>query len=307
MSKYWHLRGLPESMVTDERLFRQRRDILKSMGLLPVAAGLFPAPSTAACESPELESVGKANSLYEISHYNNYYEFSTNKEAVALLAREMPISPWTVEISGEVEKPGVFSIDDLLNKQEIVERIYRFRCVEGWSMVIPWNGFQLCDLLKKALPTSRAKYVQFVSHVDKKHMIGLNRTGLEFPYLEALRIDEAMHPLTLLASGIYGKDIPRQNGAPLRLVVPWKYGFKSAKAIVKIILSERQPETSWQKISPQEYGFFANVNPHVDHPRWSQRKENKIGELKKTRTLMFNGYEEFVAGMYTGIDLNKNF
>lgn len=308
MSKYWRIPPrLPESTVTDESLFRQRRKILQSMSLLPVATSLFPVPSSAVCEAPDLPSVGEANSLYEISHYNNYYEFSTSKEAVALLAREMPVNPWTIEVSGEVEKPGIHGIEDLLKQHDIVERIYRFRCVEGWSMVIPWNGFQLCDLLQKAQPTSRAKYVQFVSHVDKKHMIGLNRTGLEFPYREALRIDEAMHPLTLLASGVYGQEIPPQNGAPLRLVVPWKYGFKSAKAIVKIILTEQQPETSWHQISPQEYGFFANVNPHVSHPRWSQRKENKIGELKKTRTLMFNGYEEYVAGMYTNIDLQKHF
>ncbi len=299
--------NLPESEVTDEGFFRKRRQIVKAMGILPIA-GLLPAPVEAVCESPLLNSdIGKANSLHQISHYNNYYEFSTNKQAVALLAKEMSLRPWTLEISGEVEKPEIIDIDNLLQQQEIVERIYRFRCVEGWSMVIPWNGIQLCKLLTRIKPTSRAKYVQFISHVDESSMIGLSLTGLDFPYMEALRLDEAMHPLTLLATGLYGKDLPAQNGAPLRLVVPWKYGFKGPKSIVKIILSEQKPETSWNKISPTEYGFYANVNPRVSHPRWSQRKENKIGELKKKKTLMFNGYEQQVAGLYRGMDLEKNF
>ena len=290
---------LRESDVTDEALFKKRRQLVMAMGLLPIA-GLASA-GVAAADGLE------PNSYHQITHYNNYYEFSTNKEAVALLAGKMPLRPWTLEVTGEVESPLVVDIDSLITGQQIVERIYRFRCVEGWSMVIPWNGFQLCDLLRRARPTSRARYVEFVSHVDEDHMIGMSRTALPFPYREALRIDEAMHPLTLMASGIYGRDLPAQNGAPLRLVVPWKYGFKSSKAIVKIVLREDQPATSWNRISPSEYGFYANVNPSVAHPRWSQRKEVRIGELKKIKTLMFNGYQEQVAGLYQGMDLQLHY
>ncbi len=299
---------LPEFEVTDEERFRQRRQLVKAMGLLPVA-GLLPAGLEAGnCALADFAAGDiELNTYHEITHYNNYYEFSTNKQAVALLARSMPLRPWTLEVSGEVENPLLLDIDTVINQQQIVERIYRFRCVEGWSMVIPWSGFQLCNLLRRAKPTSRAKYVAFVSHVDRTHMIGMGRTALEFPYREALRIDEAMHPLTLLASGIYGKDLPPQNGAPLRLVVPWKYGFKSPKAIVKIVLYEQRPQTSWNKISPSEYGFFGNVNPRVAHPRWSQRREVRIGELKKSRTLMFNGYEAQVANLYQGMDLKQNY
>ena len=297
---------LSEADVTDEAHFRKRRQIVQAMGLLPIACLARPLH---ACDNEiQVPAVtARPNSFYEISHYNNYYEFSTNKQAVALLAREMPLRPWTLEITGEVEKPVTLDIDQIVRQQQIVERIYRFRCVEGWSMVIPWSGFQLCDLLTRVKPTSRANYVQFISHVDENHMIGLRRTGLEFPYAEALRIDEAMHPLTLLATGIYGKDLPAQNGAPLRLVVPWKYGFKSSKAIVRIVLTEEMPGTSWHRLSPAEYGFYANVNPRVPHPRWSQRKENRIGELKKIKTLMFNGYEEQVASLYKNMDLRINY
>jgi len=299
--------SLPEYEVTDESQFRQRRQIIKSMAALPLT-GLLSGLVNASCEKPgsmpEMPT-SSANSLHQISHYNNFYEFSTNKEAIAILAQEMKLRPWTVEVSGEVESPAVFDIETLTRRVDIVERIYRFRCVEGWSMVIPWNGFQLCNLLAEVKPTSRAKYVQFVSRVDQASMIGLSRTGLEFPYSEALRLDEAMHPLVLLATGIYGKDLPAQNGAPLRLVVPWKYGFKSAKSIVKIIVTEHQPRTSWNAISPSEYGFYANVNPDISHPRWSQRKEHKIGELKKKKTLMFNGYEAQVAQLYDGMDLKE--
>lgn len=298
---------LQESQVTDESTFRRRRQIIKAMGILPVT-GLFSSDVAASCEALALtheSSADTPNTLHQISNYNNFYEFSTNKQAVAILAKGMKTQPWTVEISGEVETAKVFDIESLVSRQDMVERIYRFRCVEGWSMVIPWNGFQLCNLLAQVKPTSRAKYVQFISKVDESSMIGLNRTGLKFPYTEALRIDEAMHPLVLLATGIYGNAMPAQNGAPLRLVVPWKYGFKSAKSIIKIVLTEYQPETSWHTISPSEYGFYANVNPRIAHPRWSQRKENKIGELKKKKTLMFNGYESHVAQLYDGMDLKK--
>ncbi len=299
--------GLSEADITDEALFRKRRRLIKAMGMFPIA-GLLQSNVIADCADVRIiPGTDKPNSFYEITHYNNFFEFSTNKQAVALLAKEMPLRPWTLEISGEVEKQLTIDIDQILRQQQIVERIYRLRCVEGWSMVIPWSGFQLCNLLARAKPTSRAKYVQFISHVDETHMIGLGRTGLDFPYQEALRFDEAMHPLTLLATGLYGKDLPAQNGAPLRLVVPWKYGFKSSKSIVKIVLSEQKPLTSWNKISPSEYGFYANVNPRVPHPRWSQRKEVRIGELKKIKTLMFNGYQEQVAHLYKNMDLRLNY
>lgn len=298
---------LTDYHVTDEQLFKQRRKIITGLGLLPIVVN-FPTTllgkGNSETQIPKLAE--KVNSFHQITHYNNFYEFSTNKQAVALLAKHMQIQPWTLEVSGEVEKPTIFDLESLSKIQQ-VERIYRFRCVEGWSMVIPWGGIQLCDLLTQVKPTSRAKYVQFISHVDDKAMLGMSRTGLSFPYREALRMDEAMHPLTLLSTAIYGKQILPQNGAPIRLVVPWKYGFKSSKSIVKIILSENKPTTSWNEISPSEYGFLGNVNPKVSHPRWSQRKENKIGELKKKRTLMFNGYESQVANLYKGMDLKNNY
>lgn len=299
---------LKEHEVTHENTFNERRNIIKTLGLVGVSASplIMINNALADCVMPHLTApIDKLNTFKQISRYNNYYEFSTNKKAVALLAKYMKVRPWTVEISGEVEKPLTLDIDDILKTYTSEERIYRFRCVEGWSMVIPWHGFQLCELIKRVKPTSKAKYVQFVSKVDDDTMIGLNRTGLKFPYTEALRIDEAMNPLTLLATGLYNQDLPQQNGAPLRLVIPWKYGFKGNKSIVKIIFTEEKPATSWHSTSPSEYGFYGNVNPKVSHPRWSQRKENRIGELRKRKTLMFNGYEEQVAGLYSGMDLEK--
>jgi len=301
---------LKEHEVTHENTFNERRNIIKTLGLVGVSASPLISINNALanCVMPHLSApIDKLNTFKQISRYNNYYEFSTNKKAVALLAKHMKVRPWTVEITGEVEKPVTLDIDDLLKSYTSEERIYRFRCVEGWSMVIPWHGFPLCELIKRVKPTSKAKYVQFVSKVDDDTMIGLNRTGLKFPYTEALRIDEAMNPLTLLATGLYNQDLPQQNGAPLRLVTPWKYGFKGNKSIVKIIFTEKKPATSWHSISPSEYGFYGNVNPKVSHPRWSQRKENRIGELRKRKTLMFNGYEEQVASLYSGMDLEKDY
>jgi len=301
---------IKESHVTDENAFNDRRRIIKTLGLAAVAAGPIghTSQALASCIMPALSApIDSLSSFKQITRYNNFYEFSTNKKAVSLLAKHMKVRPWTVEIAGEVENPITLDIDDILKTFPSEERIYRFRCVEGWSMVIPWHGFQLCQLIKHVKPTSKAKYVQFISKVDDETMIGLNRTGLEFPYSEALRIDEAMNPLTLLATGLYNQDLPNQNGAPLRLVIPWKYGFKGNKSIVKILFTEYQPFTSWHSISPSEYGFYGNVNPKVPHPRWSQRKENRIGELKKRKTLMFNGYEEQVAQLYSNMDLEKNY
>ena len=258
----------------------------------------MPAPALAAGEQP--------NSLAEISGYNNFYEYSTDKKAVAILASNLQPRPWQVRIEGEVEQPLTMDIDELTAPKRQVERIYRLRCVEGWSMVIPWQGVPLCEVLSAARPTSRAKFARFVALHDPARFYGQRLPTLPWPYAEALRIDEAMHPLTLLATGIYGKPMPNQNGAPVRLVVPWKYGFKSIKSIVAIRLEESQPTTTWSQAAPSEYGFYANVNPQVPHPRWTQAREVRIGELKKRDTLPFNGYADQVAHLYHGLDLVKH-
>ncbi|MBT9493751.1 MAG: protein-methionine-sulfoxide reductase catalytic subunit MsrP [Paucibacter sp.] len=253
----------------------------------------------------------KPTSYQDASSYNNYYEFGTDKSDPVRTAGTLKTRPWTVSVEGEVGKPGVFDLDSLLKLSPMEERIYRLRCVEGWSMVIPWVGYSLAELIKKVEPTSKAKFVEFTTLADKAQMPGLRGGSLDWPYVEGLRIDEAMHPLTLLAFGMYGEVLPNQNGAPLRLVVPWKYGFKSAKSIVKIRFLEKQPTSSWTKAAQQEYGFYSNVNPQVDHPRWSQASERRIGEdglfAKKRPTLMFNGYADQVASLYAGMDLKRNF
>lgn len=245
----------------------------------------------------------------EASSYNNFYEFGTDKSDPARYAGTLKTRPWTVAVEGEVKKPGTFDIDTLLKMAPMEERIYRLRCVEGWSMVIPWVGFSLAELIKRVEPTGNAKFVQFVTLADRAQMPGIRSSVLDWPYVEGLRIDEAMNPLTLLAFGMYGEVLPNQNGAPVRLVVPWKYGFKSGKSLVKIRFVEQQPKTSWEVAAPQEYGFYSNVNPKVDHPRWSQATERRIGEdglfAKKRATLMFNGYEPQVGQLYAGMDLKK--
>ncbi len=248
----------------------------------------------------------KQTPLQDITHYNNYYEFSTDKYEPADLAKNFQTRPWTVRVEGLVNKPQTFDIDSLL-KMPLEERTYRMRCVEGWSMVIPWIGFPLKLLLDQVQPNAKAKYVEFTSLLDLKRFPGQQRNVLDWPYVEGLRLDEAMHPLTILAVGLYGDTLPNQDGAPIRLVVPWKYGFKGIKAIVKIRLVEKQPVSTWTKSAPNEYGFYSNVNPNVDHPRWSQAKERRIGEFFKRPTLMYNGYGDQVASMYTGMDLKKNF
>jgi methionine sulfoxide reductase catalytic subunit len=247
----------------------------------------------------------------DVSSYNNYYEFGTDKADPARNAGSLKTRPWTVAIEGEVKKPGNYDLDSLLKLSPMEERIYRLRCVEGWSMVVPWVGYSLADLIKRVEPTANAKFVQFITLADKAQMPGLSSSVLDWPYLEGLRIDEAMHPLAMLAFGLYGEVLPHQNGAPVRLVVPWKYGFKSGKSIVKIRFVEKQPKTSWEAAAASEYGFYSNVNPKVDHPRWSQATERRIGEdtlfAKKRATLMFNGYEPQVGQLYAGMDLKKLF
>jgi sulfoxide reductase catalytic subunit YedY len=242
-----------------------------------------------------------------VTHYNNFYEFGTDKYSPAKNAQALTTDPWSIAIEGEVEKPGILQLEDILKQQQLEERIYRLRCVERWSMVVPWIGFPLANLIKQAKPTSRAKYIEFETLYRPKEMVGQQRSVLDWPYVEGLRMDEAMHPLTILAVGLYGEVMPKQNGAPIRLVVPWKYGFKSIKSIVKIRFTEKQPVSSWTRAASNEYGFYSNVNPNVDHPRWSQRKERRLGEFFMRDTLMFNGYAEQVASLYKGMDLKKYF
>jgi sulfoxide reductase catalytic subunit YedY len=247
----------------------------------------------------------EVNSFKEITTYNNFYEFGTDKSDPSEYSGDFKPRPWTVEVDGAVKKPAVYHLEDLVKPYKLEDRIYRMRCVEGWSIVIPWRGFPLADLIKRVEPTSRAKFVTFETVYRPAEMPGQQRSVLEWPYVEGLRMDEAMHPLTLLVVGLYGKDLLNQNGAPIRLVVPWKYGFKGIKSIVKISFVEQQPPTTWNISAPNEYGFYSNVNPEVDHPRWSQKTERRIGEFFKRKTLMFNGYADQVAHLYAGMDLRK--
>ena len=294
--------AISEAQVTDYAIYQRRREFLKTLGGIGLlsAAGL-PLLANAATTDDVLTPYD------DITQYNNFLEFGSGKENPAKHAHLLKTSPWSVTVDGACAKPGKLTLEDILKPHPDQERIYRLRCVEGWSMVIPWLGFPLADLLKRFEPTSQAKYVRFETLVDPKQMPGQKRQVLEWPYTEGLRIDEAMHPLSFIATGLYGKALPGQNGAPLRLVVPWKYGFKSIKSIVRISFVEQEPHTSWGRSAPGEYGFYSNVNPDVDHPRWSQRKERRIGEFRKRNTLAFNGYAEQVASLYSGMDLRKNF
>jgi sulfoxide reductase catalytic subunit YedY len=274
-----------------------------------VAAGSALPGLLAACESRGTTG-GQDDKLtpYEdVTTYNNFYEFGTDKGDPARNAHTLRARPWSVVVEGEVHRPGTFEVDELIRRFPPEERVYRLRCVEAWSMVIPWMGFPLASLLKAVEPTSQARFVAFTTLQDPEQMPGQKRGVLPWPYVEGLRLDEAMHPLTLLVTGLYGKTLPNQNGAPIRLVVPWKYGFKGIKSIVRIRLVREQPPTTWNIAAPREYGFYANVNPEVDHPRWSQARERRIGELFKRRTLMFNGYGEQVASLYSGMDLRRYF
>jgi len=332
---------IKSSEITPEHLYLSRRRFMVGVGALAASVALAscgaedtnPTPtanaatsgegtSTAAPTAPATtkaitemasatptagalsDELGDALTDYDaVVGYNNYYEFTVKKEGVAKLAQSLPTSPWSVEVGGLVNKPGVYDIDDLRQKFTQQERIYRLRCVEAWSMVIPWLGFPLAELLKEVEPSSKAKYVRFETLYDPDSMPGLKNRSYQWPYIEGLRLDEAMNDLTLLATGLYGKDLLPQSGAPVRLVVPWKYGFKSIKSIVKIDLVEEMPVSLWMAAAPHEYGFYANVNPEVDHPRWSQGSERRIGELSRRKTLMFNGYAEEVAHLYDRMDL----
>jgi len=297
--------GIRYSEVTPRQLFWNRRRFLRVAG-----AGLWvPAAGAGAklenVRKSPLSTGEKLTPYKDVTTYNNFYEFGTDKAQPAALAKGFRTTPWTVTVEGAVAKPRTFDLDVITKLAPLEERIYRMRCVEGWSMVIPWIGFPLSALLNAVEPTSKAKYVAFQSYFDSKQMPQARFAGIPLPYVEGLRMDEAMHPLTILAVGLYGEVLPNQNGAPLRLVVPWKYGFKSIKSIVRIRLVEKQPPTTWSMANPREYGFYSNVNPQVDHPRWSQARERRIGEFFKRPTLMFNGYEEQVASLYAGMDLRK--
>jgi sulfoxide reductase catalytic subunit YedY len=315
--------------ITPQGVYLQRRDILR--GLAWGAAGLAgagwserqalaqtakPGVGSTLASVPSAVagamSMDKVTTYKDASSYNNFYEFGYDKADPARHAHTLQTSPWTVEVEGLVKRPAKYTLEDLLKLSPMEERIYRMRCVEGWSMVLPWVGYSLLELIRKVEPTGNAKFVEFVTQADPKTMPGVRSGGLDWPYVEGLRLDEAMHPLTLLSFGMYGEVLPKQNGAPVRLVVPWKYGFKSGKSLVKIRFVEKMPVTAWVKAAAQEYGFYSNVNPNVDHPRWSQATERRIGDeggllAKKRKTLMFNGYEPQVGQLYAGMDLKKLF
>ena len=316
------------SEITARRIYDGRRDMMKLLATGAAGAAMagwaardafsqVAKPGKLAALPGGKSAVAGANTMEKVtdykdaSTYNNFYEFGTDKADPAKNAHTLQPKPWTVEIEGMVKKPGKYTLEDLVKLSAREERIYRLRCVEGWSMVIPWVGYSLAELIKKVEPTGSAKYVEFITQADPKTMPFVGSRVLEWPYVEGLRLDEANHPLTLLAFGMYGEVLPNQSGAPVRLVVPWKYGFKSGKSIVKIRFTDKEPRTAWNKAASQEYGFYSNVNPDVDHPRWSQATERRIGEdglfAKKRKTFMYNGYEAQVASLYTGMDLKKNF
>ena len=347
MRKKYSSEPVKDSEITPESLYLSRREFLKTIGILGAGAlisaacaspttptetststatapgstmapptgtaipsntpTLQPSATQTATATSEPEPEDKLTSYQNITTFNNFYEFTTNKEAVAGMASRFRISPWQVEVGGLVQRPRTYSIEELREGFTQEERVYRMRCVEGWSMVIPWLGFRLADLLNEVEPTSAARYVRFESPFDPELFPGQKDTYYDWPYTEGLRLDEAMHDLTIIATGLYGKVMPRQNGAPLRLIVPWKYGFKSIKSIVKIELVAEQPATLWSTANPKEYGFYSNVNPEVSHPRWSQAREWRLGEIKPRDTLMFNGYAEEVAHLYEGMDLSVDF
>ncbi len=306
-----HSSDIAPSEITPRAVYEQRRDFLQATvgGMLLTALGVH---ESAAAEPPRgrfgpYSTSETPTPFKHVAGYNNFYEFGSDKSDPARYAHTLKTQPWTVTIDGLVKKPKTFAVDDLIKLAPPEERIYRLRCVEGWSMVIPWLGLPLATVLRQVEPLGNARYVEFISAADPATMPGVRTRLLDWPYREGLRLDEALHPLTLLATGLYGEALPKQNGAPLRLVVPWKYGFKSAKSIVRIRFVEQEPLTSWMQAGPREYGFYSNVNPAVDHPRWSQATERRIGEFLKRKTLPFNGYADQVAGMYTGMDLRKYF
>jgi len=318
---------VPAREITDEATFLNRREVLRLGATAAIGAALAGCPSAdqaqaggnqdAASGTPALDGFAPASARYRVDEettsfddattYNNFYEFGTGKRDPARNAHTLKTRPWSIMVDGEVAKPGPLDVEDLLKPELLEERIYRFRCVEAWSMVVPWVGIALGDVLKRFEPTSRARYVSFETLVDREQMPGQKRRVIDWPYREGLRLDEAMHPLSFLALGMYGRILPNQNGAPIRLVVPWKYGFKSIKSIVRISFTKDMPNTSWNDLQASEYGFYANVNPEVDHPRWSQARERRLGEFRKRATLPFNGYGEEVASLYAGMDLRRHF
>jgi sulfoxide reductase catalytic subunit YedY len=294
---------IPSSEITPEHLYLNRRKFIGAGFAL--AAGSVPVTAVLRGKGADRSAQDELTPYEAVTTYNNYYEFGIEKDEPARLARNFRTSPWYIRVDGLCNRPGNFSLDDLLRGHTSTERVYRMRCVEGWSMVIPWNGFPLWDMLKRFEPTPSAKYVAFETLNDPQQMQGMDTPVLDWPYREGLRLDEAQNPLATLVTGVYGRPLPNQNGAPIRIVVPWKYGFKGIKSIVKISFVEEQPKTSWNMANPREYGFYANVNPEVDHPRWSQARERRIGELRPRPTLMFNGYADQVASLYSGMDLRR--
>jgi methionine sulfoxide reductase catalytic subunit len=306
--------------VTPKNVYFNRRNFLVGMGVAGAATivgerlSTILSPSSTTFASTKLTTVKSAytldekiNSFNDVTHYNNFYEFGSDKGDPARNAQNFRTSPWTVSVEGQVKTPRKFSIEEILKLAPLEERIYRHRCVEAWSIVVPWIGYSLSTILKLVEPTPKAKYVAFETFYDRRQMPQSSYSGIDFPYVEGLRLDEAMHPLALLCVGMYGETLPNQDGAPVRMVLPWKYGFKSIKSIVKIKLQDSQPPTTWNLAAPNEYGFYSNVNPGVDHPRWTQATERRLGEIFKRKTLMFNGYADQVASLYSGMDLKKNY
>src|SRR6266446_1738044 len=313
--------GLTYADITPKSVYLGRRKFLRAMGIvgatavagrglldlaLPAQTAFAATQFTGLIKSP-FSTTEKQNSLNDVSHYNNFYEFGTDKSDPAKYAQNFKTSPWTVSVEGDVGKPRKFSMDEILKLAPLEERIYRHRCVERWSIVVPWIGFSFSNLVNLVEPTPKAQYVAFQSYFDTAQMPQAKYAGIDFPYVEGLRLDEAMNPLTLLCVGMYGESLPNQDGAPVRMVIPWKYGFKSIKSLVKIKFQQKIPATTWNLAASHEYGFYSNVNPNVDHPRWSQAKERRLGEILKRPTLMFNGYGDQVASMYNGMDLKKNY
>ncbi|VAW98992.1 Protein-methionine-sulfoxide reductase catalytic subunit MsrP [hydrothermal vent metagenome] len=313
---------IKSSEITPQSIYENRRQFMRSAGglLLATTASSFISPPLLAAENAKyggtaldvktrknLADSEELTPFSKVSTYNNYYEFGTDKYSPAKLASSLKTDPWNVDVSGHVKNSGSYHLEDILKHNDLEERIYRFRCVETWSMVVPWVGFPLANFIKRMQPTSKAKYIKFSTLFAPENMPGQKRRVLQWPYVEGLTMDEAMHPLTMLVTGLYGESLPNQNGAPLRLIVPWKYGFKSIKSIAKIEFVEQQPVSSWTKSAPREYGFYSNVNPAVRHPRWSQAKERRLGDFFKRKSLMFNGYQDQVASLYTGLDLTKYF
>jgi len=304
--------GFPSSEITPESAYFNRRDFLRAAGLLGVAGAAASTAALVGQQAPQQGAQGEQlkdelTPFEDVTTYNNFYEFGTDKSDPAENAQRFKTKPWSVRVEGLVSKPATYDLEDFIKPHKLEERVYRHRCVEAWSMVIPWLGFPMADLIKRVQPLGSAKYIEFQTLFDPKQMPGQRSPVLSWPYAEGLRLDEAMHPLAIFSVGLYGKMLLPQNGAPLRTVIPWKYGFKGTKSIAKIRFTETQPKTAWNEAAPNEYGFYANVNPEVDHPRWSQARERRIGEFRRRPTLMLNGYADQVARLYQGMDLRKNY